>query len=279
MNDWFETDKGIRLSWFSEISAHRRENQDNFYIAGKCNSDMQPSVQGKLTLSRDRRAFVAVFDGMGGEENGAMAALTAAQCMEQFLPPRLLLPEHLRSYYAAFLSVLEDRKTSYFENSGTTCAGVLLGEGHAQIFWMGDSRVYISREDRLLLLTHDHTVAQREVDAGKITEAAARASRAWHMLHNYMGDPEGVFAMVHPLDLQPGDKLLLCSDGISDLLEDGELQVVLRKREPLKILRRKALREAKDNATAILVEMDSKHGINNVRRIRQWIRSRLMGIS
>jgi PPM family protein phosphatase len=128
------------------------------------------------------------------------------------------------------------------------------------IVHLGDSRAYLFRNGRLQLLTKDHTVAQAMADAGYIAPEEVRHHRKRHVLTNFLGGHHGkVKGDVRWLRLTDGDRLLLCSDGLSDMVDDSAITEVLLQHETPKeaaqtLLDEALLRGGTDNVTIIVAK-------------------------
>jgi protein phosphatase len=111
---------------------------------------------------------------------------------------------------------------------GTTLTAASSVGADLFIVHVGDSRAYLSHADRLVQLTRDHTLAQRLVEAGVLAPEEAQSSRLRNVLTNALGGQLGVHADVYNLRLSDGDRLLLCSDGLTDMVPDDRIAEVLR---------------------------------------------------
>lgn len=122
------------------------------------------------------------------------------------------------------------------------------------IVHLGDSRVYLLREGLLQRLTKDHTVAQAMADAGYIAPEEVRHHRKRHVLTNFLGGHHGkVKGDVRWLRLRDGDRLILCSDGLTDMVDDDSIAGILQKHE-----------QPVDAAQALLVQALNHGGLDNV---------------
>jgi len=144
----------------------------------------------------------AVFDGVGGHKHGFQAAYVAAKMMSEMSLPDLAVIN--RGVLAT--------------GGASTVAGVQVQNGEAQIFWAGDSRVYLVRDDEIILLSRDDTELQVLVDANMVSPIQVR--RVSNGLTNCLGIPEQAFQENRkPIDLQPADRIILLTDGVWDPVE------------------------------------------------------------
>lgn len=205
-----------------------------------------------------------VADGVGGAAAGEVASATAAYAvsataLSRFLdPPELLLAEAADAAQAAVrLGVQRDLGRLGMATTLTVlvCDGSRVVLGH-----VGDSRAYRWRDGDLRQISTDHTYVQHLVDAGQITAEAARR-HPWRnvVLRSLDGDPEDPGLELTPVRTCPGDRLLLCSDGLTDLVDDGRIAEVLRLADPMSaaaVLTQSALvAGGSDNITCIVLDV------------------------
>lgn len=254
-----------RAAGWTDVGRLRRVNQDLFII--------EPEL-----------GLYAVLDGMGGANSGDVAAAIArdhlvfsiardqqvARLRERHELVSTLLDAYdslERAIYSAGQAVHQVAKSSpAHQGMGTTAVACLfvspnqLVVGHA-----GDSRAYLLRPGRLERLTTDHTGAQRLLEAGQITEDEMEGHATRHVLTRNLGHRDGVSPDMRLVDLQPGDLLLLCSDGLNGELSDDVICAVLgRSGSPsttAKLLVDTVLDgPARDNVTAVVIAVELDQG-------------------
>lgn len=275
----------LQIQYFTEIGPNREQNQDNFFVKGIRNSGSRERKEGSVSLCPEECNVIAVFDGMGGETSGEIASFLASEEMdileEQLHPDTTAedLEKALKYYYGLFMERLENSLEDEYTVCGTTCAGVVCIQERILPFWMGDSRVYLLRDGKLTQLTKDHSLAQRKIDRGLITEADARKTPDWNTIYSYMGKYEAEFSVAAKLEICRGDRLFLCTDGISDMYGNEELEKLLQTslQKVMAVLNRDACTKAKDNCTAICIDVqEASVGSNYLkvyRRIRECLQS------
>lgn len=190
----------------------------------------------------DGSLFVMVADGMGGHEAGEVASGLAVQVVEEYMArdPRGDPRERL---YNALLeaneAILEEGRRSGKAGMGTTSIVTLTRGSEVTVALVGDSRCYQIRKGQMVWRTTDHTRVQMLVDTGEIDEEQARVHPEAGMLtralgHGRMADGRPLVPDVigEPLHLEPEDALVLCSDGLHDLLEDWEVCRLVGGRTP-----------------------------------------------
>lgn len=216
------------------------------------------------------RGIFLVADGMGGHAAGEVASDLAATAVEEALKTAVdrgargeMLERALRDAcagaYAAIVSA--GRSAPHTRGMGTTLtACVLERNGTAHIAHIGDSRLYLLRDGSLQQITRDHTWVQREVDAGRLTPEAAQTHPLSHILTRVLS--EGVEPEVDLLSfaVQPGDCLLLASDGLYNMVDDGQIATLLAADRPLPRIATALIEAANaaggaDNVTVVVVKV------------------------
>lgn len=202
-----------------------------------------------------------VADGMGGHEAGDVASRLA---VEEFAKLAGLTTVDPADLHACFRRAAQRIRAAFERREGgTTVAGVAFGEtdgvAHWLVFNVGDSRVYRWSGGELAQLTVDHSVVQELVDSGSLSRAAAEHHPERHVLTRALGtgaDPEPDYWM---LPAQPGDRILVCSDGVTGELAPADLAAVLARTEgagaaAVELVRRAVEAGGRDNATAVVVD-------------------------
>ncbi len=198
----------------------RRENQDATYN------------------DPDRGLFV-LADGMGGRPGGALAADIVVKTLPAILTkmiadPRRLHGKELADTIRRALGTISDtvkesgaRTPGYNGMGATVVIFALAADGTAAVGNLGDARVYMARERKVSLLTRDHSVTQILVDSGELSEEAARTHPSRSQLTRYVGMLEDPLPDVAIVPLSPGDRFLLCSDGLTGEIEATTLNELL----------------------------------------------------
>ncbi len=205
-----------------------------------------------------------VADGVGGAAAGEIASATAAYCATAVAlgrfgrRPELVLAE---AYTAAAAGVRMGVQRDLDRLGMATTLTMLATDGTSvAIGHVGDSRGYLLREGVLRQVTKDHTYVQHLIDTGQL-DPAGRATHPWRnvVLRSVDGDPEGGGLDITRLDVSPGDRLMLCSDGLSDLVPDARIAEVLATHEAddaAAALTELALQAGgRDNITVLVVDL------------------------
>jgi protein phosphatase len=139
---------------------------------------------------------------------------------------------------------------------GTTLTAVLVHAGKAHVVHAGDSRCYMFRDGQLRQLTDDHSWIAEQMRAGTISEAEARASKFRHVITKSIGFERDIDADLKSVPVSPGDCFLLCSDGMSNYVEHGELERIVAmtwyRRLPQQLIELANDRGGDDNITVVV---------------------------
>jgi protein phosphatase len=211
--------------------------------------------------------FFIVADGMGGHAGGQEASRIATRAIQQYLDDHWNSPESSNSLLESALlkanqAILQDQ-TAHPERSdmGTTVVVVIFRGEQPWCAHIGDSRLYRLRGAKLEQLTEDHTWVARAMKLGELTPDQARIHPWRHILSKCLGREDVRQIDVQPLDLQPSDRLLLCSDGLTEELSDQLIASHLKSiracdKAALALVNAAKDRGGRDNITVVIVAMD-----------------------
>jgi serine/threonine protein phosphatase PrpC len=219
----------------------------------------------------------AVADGVGGRKGGEVASGIAVKTLQEALPD--LLGSNDRTPPVAF-TVGADRipaalrsavslanrrilaavaRTPLAAGMGTTLTALLLSRGRATIAHIGDSRAYRLRNNVLRQLTEDHSVVAEQVKAGVLTLKQARSSSRRHVITRALGLGEEPHPDLKGHDVKPGDVYLLCTDGLTEMVENDDIRKIIASPSPgtaVRMLIDAANRAGGvDNITAVVVRV------------------------
>ena len=147
-----------------------------------------------------------------------------------------------------------------YAGMGTTLVVGVFRDSRLLLGHVGDSRGYRLRAGKFMRITHDHSLLQEQIDAGLITEAQAAFSANKNLVTRAVGVEDSVMLESHLHELLPGDLVLLCSDGLSDMIDDEHIGQVLQSGENIETLAHALIAAAndaggKDNIAVILVRV------------------------
>jgi protein phosphatase len=245
----------VSIAWSafgaSDVGRRRSGNEDAFRV-------------------QESHGLLLVADGMGGHAAGEIASELAASTAEDVLTAALragaggdALDEILR---ATFYNVHDAISRCCTDDPGTRGMGttltacVLDAEGVCRVGHIGDSRLYLLRAGELRQVTTDHTWVQREIDAGKLSAADALTHPLSHIVTRVLSDDLSPEPDVLRLDVQPEDRLLVCSDGLYNMVPDPLLARLLSPDAPLAEVVGTLLDAANaaggmDNVTAVVAQL------------------------
>jgi len=172
----------------------------------------------------------AVADGMGGHRGGNVASALTIEAIREAKPAWDPSGDPLVQAVRRANRVVHERAAgdSNLRGMGTTVTVLQTSGANALIAHVGDSRAYLLRGGDLRQLTHDHTLVQQMVDEGKISQEEAGVHPARNIITRSLGVDEDVDVDEERLDLRPGDRLLLCTDGLTGMLAVDEIAQILR---------------------------------------------------
>ena len=247
----------FRCAARTDVGMKREHNEDSYLV----NEDL---------------GLYVVCDGMGGHAGGETASRLAVQTIErELLSARLRADDPFASkaplaetpLAGALREAVEGACAAVFRTSrvnpelagmGTTCIALLLHREDAIVGHVGDSRAYLVRDGAVHQLSEDHSLVNEQVRAGLLTKEEARRSRLKNIITRSVGYEEDVLVDVVGLTTRPGDRFLLCSDGLSNLVANGEIRDALVElpvdEVPASLIRLANERGGDDNVTVVAIE-------------------------
>ncbi|OGQ22295.1 MAG: hypothetical protein A3I05_06820 [Deltaproteobacteria bacterium RIFCSPLOWO2_02_FULL_44_10] len=216
----------VEIYGLTDVGKRREKNEDSFLI--------NPAL--KLCM---------VADGMGGHLGGERASKIAVHTVEEVLvelekdPETTLeegadiVPSDYKSYLQYAISIAsnhiyeESTKELKLKGMGTTSVVLLFRDNAAYVANVGDSRAYLVSDGKIAQITKDHSLVGEQLRAGFLTEDDAKQHRLKNVITRSVGFQETVVADIEVRDVQVGDIFLLCSDGLSNLIESHEIRDVV----------------------------------------------------
>lgn len=247
----------MSLAWQAAGASHvgrvRRQNEDALHVDA-------------------RRGVFLVADGMGGHAAGDVASRTAIRTVDELVSaakggvdPAERVEQLVEAARRANEAILSDaERVPERAGMGTTLTvfATLPGVATRAVVHVGDSRAYLLRDGTLTQLTTDHTWVQRQVELGKLSPRRARVHPYSSVLTNALGVPETDRIDTVVGDARPGDLYLLCTDGLTTVLEDDTIQSILSEDHDLAGWARELVDAANqaggpDNVTVVLIRAES----------------------
>lgn len=246
----------------TDIGNVRDKNEDCVFLCGRVSENKNESAD-LLRDNEQREAYLyAVCDGMGGELCGDMASQIAAEMLRDYMED---FDQRAEDYFEAVNGRICAEIRKLGGRMGTTFAALRIKDGTARAYNIGDSRVYMQRGGKLLQLSTDDTQAQLMYKQGLISREEVKT----HPFRNRLTQHIGIFpqeAEIEPhavvnIVLREGDRFLLCSDGLTDMLSDDELRRLIMSGDTASAISGSLLRTAlenggRDNISVIAVCVD-----------------------
>jgi protein phosphatase len=227
----------VRVGVASDIGQVREGNEDAYLVVAP---------------------LYAVADGMGGHRGGEVASSLALETVQQLFERRegTLSDQVARANRAVYDRSQSDRSVS---GMGTTLTAALIEGDELHLVHVGDSRAYLLHDGRLAQLTEDHTLVRRMVEEGEITPEEAETHPHRSILTRALGVDESVQVDEGDLRVETGDRLLLCTDGLTGMVPEEQIrEIMLEAEDPQEVVERlvKVANRAGgiDNITAVIVD-------------------------
>jgi PPM family protein phosphatase len=213
-------------------------------------------------------AVVAVADGLGGHQAGEVASAIAIEPVAELDKRTFATPQEARDALVQAIQegnqaiIAKAMSDSAYWGMGTTVTAAVAGEGWVQLAHVGDSRAYLLRDGRLRQLTDDHTVVGELVRQGRLSPGEAAHHPERSVLTRAVGlDPDLEVDTPPPLQLEAGDQVLICSDGLTDAVPDDRIAGILRDHHDGQAACQALLEAAKaaggpDNITVVLLRAE-----------------------
>ena len=266
------TPAGLHFTLYgkTDVGLIREHNEDDFMVANLSAASGPLSGEEEVSgLVSDRGLGLAVCDGMGGAAAGEVASHMAVDTLFEVLRgddtpegrdsfARRLVDSIEEAGARIFLSAKKDRTR---RGMGTTATVAGLVDKVLFVGQVGDSRCYIMRNGRLSLLTKDQSLVNQLIEAGQLTEDEAEAFEHSNIILQALGTTQQVAVDLTFVELRRGDRVLLCSDGLSGLFHDGTIEEEMACVGPLPQLADRLIELANaagghDNVTCIVADFD-----------------------
>jgi protein phosphatase len=237
----------------------RPSNEDNHLVVMPQNED----------LLQSRGALFVVSDGMGGHSRGEIASQLAVQTVNEtyYREVDKDIPTALKDALSQANEVIhkagepERASTSGAMPMGATCVAAVLHEHTLYAANVGDSRVYVTHDGELRQITRDHSLVAQMVERGELTAAEARTHEQRNIIYRALGSRAEVEIDLFTEPVAEGDIILLCTDGLSAVVPEEDMQAIVEKYSPTESVERLIAHAndagGPDNVTAIVVHVSA----------------------
>ncbi|HNC86227.1 MAG TPA: Stp1/IreP family PP2C-type Ser/Thr phosphatase [Agitococcus sp.] len=236
---------------------------NNLIMVGHTDTGKTRTSNEDAILCLPNLGVALLADGMGGHSAGEVASRTAIDTISAILKQttRGVSPhERLETALQAAHAVIREkaRQSVRYRGMGTTFVGILIENGYLHHAHVGDSRLYLWRDGQLMAVTHDHSLLQEFIDQGFYTREEALEKVSRNILTRALGLEPHITIDYDYLKINQGDRFLLCSDGLYDMLSDYELGALLGREHDLEgialdMLELANARRSKDNVSVIVI--------------------------
>jgi len=230
-------------------------------------------------VNPDRKLYI-VSDGMGGHNAGEVASMNATESVNNYFTSELLSEisgddekiqnEMIKVVVDAHHKIIQMANSNeIYKGMGCTLVVAWIDGDILHLCHVGDSRAYMCNNSGIQLLTTDHSHVMSLVAAGKMTMEEARVSPLKNELSQAIGAPLEIEPDYNRYSMNNGDKILLCSDGLWDMLSDKEIYEILRKRKPVKTICQELIHKANqegghDNVTVVVMKYESNKNVSEI---------------
>lgn len=261
----------VKVFGRTDVGLVREHNEDNFLIADLTTFNRSLREDVRTHIVGERGDIVAVCDGMGGAAAGEIASQMAVdtiyECMQRDDPPK-----DRDDFARRLVTAIEEAGARIFGEAkldrtrrgmGTTVTAAGIYQQYLFVGQVGDSRAYLLRHGRLTLVTKDQSLVNQLIEAGQLTEEEAEQFEHSNIILQALGTSEQVHVDLTFVELRKGDRLMLCSDGLSGLVHAESLREVLASQaEPIDACKRLTeLANAgggHDNITVIVADFEGE---------------------
>ena len=229
----------FEVQGLTDVGREREHNEDNFLVADLSRGQRGgPDSYGSSVVLGDHGMLFAVCDGMGGAAAGEVASQMAVDVIHQHVVGGLPLERALtrddiarrlvRSVEEAGFRIFEAARADRSRRGmGTTVTAAALGDETLFLAQVGDSRAYVLRDERLTQVTRDQSLVNQLIEAGQLTEEEAETFEHNNIILQALGTSDHVQVDLTYAELRAGDRVMLCSDGLSGMIRNEEIRKIL----------------------------------------------------
>lgn len=252
----------LNVAVISHIGCVRSNNEDNFFVDGDRMESKEVNDGACIaTTVKSPYHVMAVCDGMGGLENGERASFICINRLKELMTPlgELEIRNRIENYArGANKAVCDDnqKRNGVNKREGTTLAVVYINDKIVHVANVGDSRVYVRRLGQLKQVSRDQSAVYRMMLAGELTREQMRKHADSNKIDCYIGIPKERmsrdFVNHNSFMLCKGDRILICSDGLSDVIPEDEIN---------RLMSAETVREASRNLVDTALELGGKDNV------------------
>ncbi|WP_437818663.1 PP2C family protein-serine/threonine phosphatase [Sorangium sp. So ce1078] len=252
----------VRACGITDLGRVRKNNEDTLLIAHLTSVAKTAPPAHAVTFEASYPVLLAVSDGMGGAAAGEVASALVVEALRRAMASARGNWDDatLQAVQRANREVWQASQQPGRQGMGATLTAVCVHGTEAHVAEVGDSRAYLIRNGQILQITHDQSFVQALIDAGMIQPEEAEQHPMRSMLLQAMGLDPDVKASVARLDLRRDDRLLLCSDGLSNKLSAEDMLAVIERGPSIEAACERLValandRGGEDNITAVVAEL------------------------
>ncbi len=237
----------MKISSATSVGKVRPVNEDAFFVS-------PPDDSGSL--------LAIVADGMGGHNAGEVASSEAINVIKDVVldnehDAKELLTQAINSANSTIYNMSLDKQALF--GMGTTITACLIEKDKVTAAQVGDSRLYLIRDEMIIQITKDHSLVEMLIDNGSITKEDAKHHPQKNVITRAIGTDKEVSADIYEFSICEGDIILLCSDGLVNMVEDEKILSVITRSKAFEETADKLVAEAEnaggsDNITVILIK-------------------------
>jgi len=203
----------MNITYVTDVGLVRENNEDRLYVS-------------------EELGLLIVADGVGGHQAGEVASQMAVEIiplmLKMVLEKKDQIQKHiLEAIYKTNEAILAAANDPSLKGMGTTVVLALCMGDEICIAHVGDSRAYLVRQNKMEQVTEDHSIVFQLLKSGKITRKEARHHHLGHVITQALGSQSWISPDINSYAWSEGDYLLLCSDGLTDLVEDEKIEETL----------------------------------------------------
>ncbi len=249
----FDAGTSSALMWGarSDVGCVRNHNEDSYLVSPP---------------------LFCVCDGMGGHAAGEVASAIAVETIASMAPKSADAAQLGAAIEAANTAIIESAVNGVGRpGMGCTATAAYIEGTTLAIAHVGDSRAYLLHEGTLIRITRDHSYVEELVDAGEITADEARVHPNRSVITRALGSDPAMYADHFTLNIEEGDRLILCSDGLSSMITDGEIEHIATKSSTAQICTDNLVDAAlaaggSDNVTVLVIDITDDGRVREVRK-------------